>query len=312
MNNLVFIFLSLAALAGFSGHESTELISEELVPVIFKRGSIICLDKSEGDGGFMGPEPGRLTMVRGALFDRTLRVTEYYFSYALPDAVPCSQLWESIKNVPESLSIKRRVSRVISLSSVKKKEYSLLVSELSLELPINVAGNNVVMTDSSYWLEEPLYTPGHFPKESTYTAHTHPQSASAPVGLFCAPLYQGAKQHSLGFGYFNGSPDRSSNLDVVTTSPFDNEKQCQEKRSELLKKFEAEDPGNWGSLIPVKREIAPRFRFILDNQAQGMCQEIMLERIEAYVEELKFSAVGASFPLRTVDIELCSQVSAKL
>lgn len=302
MNILVLLAALLASLPSLA-----ELISDEMVPIFLKKDALDCFDKTEGDGGFRQPMPGEIILRSDSVVDRTLRVKGYYFYQTLPDSVTCASLQSELSSTPLNLLVNRKISRVVKSNPNNDGQYSVLVEHISIELPVQLAGKNIVLQHKEGWLEENPYSPGAtYPKHSSYTAHTHPQSASAPVGLFCAPLYQGSTEYILGFGYFTRSiPPQASNLDVVTTSPFQNEALCLENKNQLIKRFKAEDPENWGSRLRVNRTIEVVNRHILDNQAKSMCQEILLETITVNINGLNFSAVGASFPLRTVDLALC-------
>lgn len=302
MNKFVLIIGFFASLSGLAG-----LISDEMVPIILKKDALECYDKTEGDGGFRQPMPAEINLKSDSVLDRTLRVKGNYFSYTLPDSVDCASLRGQLYATPLNLLANRKVSRIFKANPDNSSQRSFLLEEVSIELPIQIEGKNISLQNKEIWREENPYIPGTaYPKHSSYIAHTHPQSASAPVGLFCAPLYKGSAQYTLGFGYFTRSyPTQSSNLDVITTSPFDNEARCLETKSQLIKRFQAEDPGNWGSRITVDRTIESVNRHILDNQAKSMCQEILLETIAVSINGVNFSAVGASFPLRTLDLGLC-------
>jgi hypothetical protein len=284
-----------------------DLISDEMVPIVLKEDALECYEKTEGDGGFRQPMPAEIVLRADSVIDRTLRVKNYHFYRTLPDSVSCASLRSELYATPLNLLVNRKVSRVVKSNPNNEDQYSFLVEDISIEVPVQLEGKNIVLHHKQGWLEENPYNPGRaFPKHSSYIAHTHPQSASAPVGLFCAPLYQGSTKYTLGFGHFTiSSPAQASNLDVVTTSPFDTEALCLENKNQLIKRFKAEDPENWGSRLRVDRTIEFVNRYILDNQAKSMCQEILLETIFVSINGLNFSAVGASFPLRTVDLALC-------
>lgn len=298
MNNIL-----LATVFLFSLSTLAELISDEMVPVILKNNAFACFEKYEGDGGFSQPMPAKITLSSHSIIDRTLRIKGHYFDYILPDLVTCESLSNQIKAIPLSLLVNRKIKRTLIASNIN----SALIEEISIELPVQINGKNIILQNRQFWLEENPYNPNiSYPKQSSYIAHTHPQSATAPVGLFCAPLHKESTKYTLSFGRFtNSSPYQVANIDVISTSPFDNEALCLESKSMLTKSFQAEDPENWGSKIKVNRTIELVNRYILDNQAKIMCQEIMLESVSIDINGINFSAVGASFPLRTIDLELC-------
>lgn len=297
MKNILFIVSFLVSLSGLA-----ELISDEMVPIILKEDALQCLEKTDGDGGFRQPMPAQIYLRHDSIIDQTLRVRGNYFYYILPNSVTCSSLSSELYATPLNLLANRKVRRIIKANLNNEDQYSFLVEEISIELPVKIDSKNIVLQDKQTWFEENPYTSNTaYPKQSSYIAHTHPQSASAPVGLFCAPIYQGSTKYALGFGGFTRSyPTQTANIDVITTSPFDSEDLCLENKSQLMKHFQTEDPKNYGSRIRVNRTIELVNRDIPDNQGNSMCQEIFLESISVNINGIIFFASGKSFPLRTV------------
>lgn len=300
---LNFFLLSLILTAPLGALEP-ELLSDEMVPIILSQGALKCSDAIRHRHGFQGPEPGLLALSESDIFDRTLRVRNVFLSFELPDSVDCASLALGLSQVPRDISARRKVYRTIhSNLDAPTTSSSSLISDIELEIPVQINEQNIVLRGQDSWLEENPARASSFPKKDFYAAHTHPQSASYPVGLFCKPLYSGSEKYELSLGKISGYGH--ANLDIVART-FPNQQQCEETRSDLFKRYQAEDPENWGSLIRVQRDLEARYRYILDNNAQSQCQEIQLETLSITLQGLKYSGALASFPIKTVDLSLCS------
>lgn len=301
------ILLSLVATAQLRAFEP-ELLSDEEVPILLTENALVCSDAVRQRRGFLGPAPGQLLIWESSIFDRTLRVKNVPLSLELPDSVNCASLASAISQVPRSLVARRKIYRTIEQNFNDRTTSSrMLVADIALEIPVPIDGQNSVLRGKNRWLEQNPADVTELP--NFYSAHTHPQSASYPVGLFCKPIYAGAEKHRLSLGKISGYGH--ANLDMVSRT-FPNEQQCEETRSDLLKRYEAEDPENWGSVIRVQRNLESVYRYILDNQANSQCQEIELETLSITLLGLKYSGVLSSFPIRTVDLSLCSSVSSAM
>lgn len=284
------------------------LISDENVPIILSSNALQCSDKVPGDGEFMQPRPGRIVIWEKNIFDRTLRIRGSSLFYAtLPDSVMCFMLREQIKNVPLELIAKRQVYRETIGEYLRPEvKRTVINGEISIEIPVQVDGNNLILRSKDQsWLEENPTTDLAFPKISSFKALIFPQSASKPVGLFCAPRATGSLEYELGFSRLAGNyPYYNSNIDFVSHL-FSSQEICEETRASLLKRFKAQDPENWGSIVDVSRKIETIHRHILDNRAKSACQEIQMETVSVMLDGLQYSAVLSSFPLRTLSLDSC-------
>jgi hypothetical protein len=300
----IVMFLSFIITHQANADEKRILLSEETVPLFLKNNAIRCYDAVDG-GGFVGHRAGRMVIEEENILDRTLRTKGVLrLSIELPDFVTCAMIESELAEVPQSLSATRKVYRVIKEAYSRRYLKSSLIGEVELTLPVLLNGQNMVLAGDQRWTEEIPFTNHPMPQESSYSTIIHPQSATYPVGLFCKPHTSG-KEYQLSFGQISGYvPDKMSNIDVITRT-FSAEQDCEEERSALLERFQAEDPQNWGTLIQVNRVLESVYRHILDNQGRPVCQEIQVETVSAVIQRLKYMAVRSSFPVRTVDYNAC-------
>lgn len=280
------------------------LLSDETVEVYLDQNAIVCYDEVRDGGGFVDYMPGGLSISQDAIFDRTLRVSDLWLHYTLPSDVNCAAIKEQIAAVPRRLWANRKVYR--SFHAFGQQQRSTLDAFVTLEIPVVINGVNAVLSGNAEWREKNPFHHDVLPEITTYNARIHPQSASNGVGLFCNPRYSLSDEYELSFGRVSAY-GVYANLDVLTRT-FKSQEACEEARNDLLQRYQAQDPENWGSIIRVTRKLESVYRYILANDATGVCQEIMLESLSTNLDSYRFTGVLASFPLRTVDISNCKQM----
>jgi len=303
-----FLFASLFLIEGVGlcqgGEISRTLISEEAVPVVLKEGSVTCRDATHPP---MFPTEGHIFVNHNDVFDRTFRVPSG-LGTQLPNTLTCAEIQSDLAKVPSSLTGVRKVYSVYKESSDSQIVTSLLVAELEFEIPVQFEGKNIILKSEETWVEDfaaknnsgTLYQP--LPHANAYSVVTHPQAGDADTGLHCSRS-PNTLENQLTLGGVSGHDDYGdalSNIRSVSRN-FRSKEDCEDYRSETLKRFIAEDPNNNGSLIKVNRKIETSFRYLADIQA---CQEIEVESINTRIGTLKFTAVKV-FPIRMVDFEKC-------
>jgi hypothetical protein len=315
MNKYLFSILvswmALHAYGDISVNHTTDELGRESISADLRSGGLDCYDR-QADQGF-GAVPGELAIEGSKLFDRTLRLSGVErLTSELPDEVNCQSLTTAIAQLPQTLYVQRVLTREVAPSWDKKRLVSQLVAHFSVSLPIKVGGKDAVLTGETSWLEEnsdaadPQAGEKPFPKKATFTVLTYPQSGTEGVGLFCQAAYSGAEKSVMTLGEFSGNTSSigpSANATVLNR-PFADAATCEDARNLLLETFTAEDPGNWGELFKVNRNLEIRHRYILDNQGHPQCQEIELETSAANVRGYTMRAARA-FMLRTIALAEC-------
>ena len=294
-----------------TGAQATErtLINEETVPVDVTVGSFQCHDAIP-DHGF-GRVPARVSIQEKNVFDRTLRTKGLGSFYTqLPATVVCADLKADLAKIPSDLAVERKVYRIVEESWDKKTLISRLEGEHGLEIPVLVAGAKLVLHAKNDWLEEnapkDVALPRQLPQSITYTAHTYPRSGTEWVGLFCLASYPSGPANLLTLGGLSGynSPWWGhSNVDGAGKA-YPDAASCEVVRNELVTRFNAEDPDNWGTRLAVSRKLETVYRYILDNQAKRMCEEIELDTVTTEIVGIKLDGARA-YPIRTVPLSEC-------
>jgi hypothetical protein len=289
-----------------------EAVSEEDVPVDLSSAAAVTCHDFIPDRGY-GPVPGGLRVNASALFDRTLRLTGVDgLDVDIPDDVTCASLKAQLDGIGESQTVHRKVVRIFKPTVDQKLLRTTLVATFTLPLPVQVAGAPVVLTAEAEWLEDSA-PPGpfgpeipQFPLQRTYDTHIFPQSGTDTVGLFCKPQYEGATEQNLTLGEVAGYDDIEGALanSYLVAERFAAPATCEDARTDLLDKFQAADPGNWGSIVQVSRTVEEMTRYILDNQGAQACQQIELESLELTIYGHIFRA-SSSFPVATVPLASC-------
>lgn len=304
----VLLFISLFLVEGAAlcqgGEISRTLISEEAVPVIIKEGSVKCRNATHPPSF---QTDGHIYIGSNNIVDRTLRVSSG-LGVKLPSTLTCAEIQNDLAKVPTSLNGVRKVYKVYKESWDSQIVSSLLVAESEFEIPVQFEGKNIILKSEDTWAEDfarksdsgILYQP--LPRSNAYSVVTHPQAGSADTGLHCSRS-PNTLEPQLTLWIPSRNIDPFSNITQVSRN-FRSKEDCDDYRSETLKRFIAEDPSNNGSLIKINRKIESSFRYMYDNQANDVCQEIQVESINTRVGALTFSAVQV-FPVRMVDFENC-------
>ncbi|MES2854817.1 MAG: hypothetical protein V4692_03085 [Bdellovibrionota bacterium] len=274
---------------------SSQILSSEKVPLHLYKAALECQDMMP-DHGF-GKRPGRVSIVMEKTLDRSLRINVTdYMTVIIPDEVTCASLSTQIEREIGTIIVNRVVTEEIHDNGNGKIVY--LYGELQAEIPVLVGGVNLVVTGEQRFFERAAQRP--MPVSQEYTLKLHPQSAS--TGLECKRLHFSEiatlQMHGVG-GYERLNVNR-------VERQFDNGLECEDLRARLLVRFQGEDPGNWGTILPVTRKVDRRLRYILDNQGDPTCQRIEMEQLQVDLGDVKLFG-AKSFVIGNEPLELCQK-----
>jgi hypothetical protein len=265
--------------------QSSVLISDEKIPIEIKRDGLIC-SEARPDGGF-GSVPATIRINTNKIADRTHRVGKTIGLYVkLPSHVTCLDLDAEIKSIPNTLTVRRVLKRISKNLSAK----------LTLEIPVNVDGKNLILTGNQSWMEN-----SYVPHINSYVTLTHPQSATSVVGLACMAVFSGSSKHNLSVGSLGG---RGKSNVAIATKTLASLAECEDIKNELLKTFKAIDPGNHGTPLRVTRELKYDFRYIIGNRGEQMCQQIEIDKVTTNIENHRLTGMKV-FPIKTVSLVKC-------